>query len=345
MTKAHYLVLGGTGSIGYAVAQELLAQNEQVTLLVRNRQKAQGLFKQQPNLTIVEGDTKDLPLLKQLGAQATHIFHGINYPYNKWEGNMEEVTRNVIEAAAQNKATILFPGNVYNYGLTARPITETDHPNPNTREGAIRVRLEKLLQQAAAEGKCKVLLLRLPDFWGPNVTNEGVAPIFNGALTGKPMPWLVNLDIPHQLVYTPDAARVFYQLLQKAPSENFTLYNYGGEVVLSMRQLFQQIASLAGTTPRYKLYSKGFVRFMGLFIPVLRELKEMLYLYDQTIVLDDSKLKKALPGFRPTPLPEAIRTTLDWFREHYHTREELRKQPASGGAPGGKVRAEGLSTF
>jgi nucleoside-diphosphate-sugar epimerase len=308
-----FLVLGGTGSIGYAFAQELLQHNEHVTLLVRNTQKAGKLYGPHPTLQLVAGDAQDAALLKKLGAAATHIFHGINYPYGKWEEHMERVTQHVIEAAAENKATILFPGNIYNYGLTT-PITEESPFAPTSKKGVIRARLEEMLQQAAAQGNCRVTTLRLPDFWGPNVMNEGIAPIFKGALAGKAMPWLYRNDIPHQLVYTPDAARIFYQLLQLKPQEPYALYNYAGEVVPSIMEWQAQIAAAAGNLPKHKVYSKRLFKLLGLFMPDIREIREMGYLWENTILLNDDKLRRTLPSVPHTPMPQAIQETLEWFK-------------------------------
>ncbi len=103
------LVLGATGSIGYAVTVNLLARQLPVTILVRSRAKAVALFPNAPTLTIVEGDAQDMSLLSKLAADKNFIFHGINYPYNKWFGNMDTVTQKVIDAASINHATIVFP--------------------------------------------------------------------------------------------------------------------------------------------------------------------------------------------------------------------------------------------
>ncbi|MFT2009044.1 NAD-dependent epimerase/dehydratase family protein [Pontibacter sp. 13R65] len=311
--KHHYLVLGATGSIGYAFTQELLAQQEQVTLLVRNIRKAHKLFGAHPTLKIVEGDANNLQLLKELGAGVTHIFHGINYPYPEWQGNMHRVTGNIIEAAAVSKATILFPGNIYNYGLT-KNITESSPQAPCSRKGRIRAELEQMLQKAAEAGTCQVINVRLPDFWGPNVVNEGIAPIFKGALAGKAMPWLIRNDIPHQLVYTPDAAAAIYQL-SKLPQEGpYALYNFAGEVVPSIKAWQEQIATVAGSQPKHRLYGKRLVNMLSLAMPLMKEIKEMAYLWDNTLLLHDNKLRQALPQLNLTPMPKAIAETLDWFR-------------------------------
>ncbi|MDX5418962.1 MAG: NAD-dependent epimerase/dehydratase family protein [Hymenobacteraceae bacterium] len=309
------LVLGATGSIGYAFTKVLLEQRQTITILVRDRRKAEQLFGTHANLTIVEGDAQDTELLTRLGKQVTHIFHGINYPYDKWQGNMELVTQHVIDAAAANRATILFPGNVYNYGNIETPIKEDSPMNPNTRKGTIRVRLEQMLQQATKQGLCRVIIVRLPDFWGPNVMNEGIAPIFRGALKGEAMPWLYRNDIPHQLVYTPDAARVFYELVKIKPENPFAVYNYGGKVVPSIKSWQAQIAAAAGVKPRYKLHGKFLFKTLGLFMPIMREIAEMGYLWENAILLNDEKLRHTLPQLAHTPMPQAIQETLDWFRE------------------------------
>lgn len=311
----NFLVLGATGSIGYAFTKILLEQQEAVTILVRNRRKAEDLFGTPTHLTIVEGDAQDRELLIRLGGQATHIFHGINYPYDKWQGNMERVTRYVIAAAEANKSTILFPGNIYNFGCISTEIREDSPQNPCTRKGVIRVYLERLLQEAAQQGLCKTIIVRLPDFWGPNVMNEGIAPIFRAALQGKAMPWLYRNDIPHQMVYTPDAARVFYELVQLQPDTAFAVFNHGGEVVPSIKAWQAQIAEAAGHEPRYKLHPGWLFKTLGLVMPVMREIAEMGYLWENTLLLNDNKLRATLATVPHTPMPQAIEETLDWFRK------------------------------
>lgn len=316
------LVLGGTGSIGYAVTANLLARHLPVTILVRNRAKATALFPSAPTLTIVEGDAQDAALLNRLAADKhtapTHIFHGINYPYDKWFGNMDVVTQKVIDAARQQRATIVFPGNVYNFGNASEPIRENSRPTqPISRKGQLRVALEAMLERAANAGQCAVLNVRLPDFWGPNVLNAGVRPIFEGALNGKALPWLLNADIPHQSVYTKDAAEIIVRLMLRphAPGD-YEVWNYGGTTLPSMRWFFGQIAALTGRPLRVQVHSRLAVGFLGLFVPVVREVKEMLYLYENTVLLDDTKVRALFPDFRETPIRDALTDTLTWFAEH-----------------------------
>lgn len=332
------LVLGATGSIGYAVTANLLARRLPVTILVRNRAKAEALFPNEPTLTIVEGDVQDAQLLSRVVAGKDFIVHGINYPYDKWFGNMDRATQKIIDAAAlahskRGPATIVFPGNVYNFGNAREPIREDSRPAPVSRKGQLRVELETMLETAANAGQCRVVNVRLPDFWGPNVLNAGVKPIFENALTGKALPWIANADIPHQSVYTVDAAEIIVRLMLRSPNEManaapYEVWNYGGTTVPSVRAWFGQISALTGHPLKVQTYSRLMVSVLGIFMPILREVKEMLYLYENTVLLDDAKLRARFPDFRPTPINQALTDTLTWFAEHELKRPFAAQPPA-----------------
>ena len=52
-------------------------------------------------------------------------------------------------------------------------------------------------------------------------------------------------------------------------------------------------------------------RVMALFMPLWREILEMRYLWETPHGLDGSVLARWLPAFRATPLPVALRASLD----------------------------------
>ncbi len=313
--KSEILILGSTGSIGYAFAENLITKNIAITVLVRDVAKANNLFKSNPIVEIIKGDVQDLELLKKISANKKYIFHGINYPYDKWFGNMDTATMKVIEAASLNKALIIFPGNVYNYGNL--PLIKEDSPqNPCTRKGALRVELEKMLYEAANAGKCKVLNVCLPDFWGPNVLNEGIKPIFMNALNGKALPYMIRTDIPHQNVFTKDAAEIMVRLMQRGLEKPYENYNYGGYIHPTMKGFLNQISRIANAPEKITLHPKWLFSVLGIFMPVMKEVKEMLYLFEGTVILDDANVRKIFPDFKETPLNEAITDTLVWFKQN-----------------------------
>ena len=71
------------------------------------------------------------------------------------------------------------------------------------------------------------------------------------------------------------------------------------------------------------------VSALGLFLPVLREVKEMLYLYENTVLLNDDKVRAAFPDFQSTPMKQALTDTLAWFRDYEAARKNTEQHLAA----------------
>ncbi len=65
--------------------------------------------------------------------------------------------------------------------------------------------------------------------------------------------------------------------------------------------------------PRMSSVPDLLVRMLGLFNPLLREVAEMLYEFNEPFVVDSSKFVQAF-GDIATPHYEAVRHTLEWYR-------------------------------
>ena len=58
---------------------------------------------------------------------------------------------------------------------------------------------------------------------------------------------------------------------------------------------------------------KLLVNLIGLFNPAVREIKEVLFEFEEPFVVDSSAFESAFGG-HATPLDEAIPATVAWFR-------------------------------
>lgn len=315
--ETEILILGATGGIGYAVTCDLIDRGIPVAILVRDKSKALRLFGNSSVLTVYQGDVQDTALLNAISGDKKFIFHAVNYPYTEWFGNIDTATQKIIDAASLNNATIVYPGSVYNFGNTRFPIEEDTVPRPSSRKGELRVQLEEMMENAVLDGKCKVLIVRLPDFWGPNVVNHGTIPIFENALQKKAMHYIGNVKARHQFVYTKDAAAIIVRLmLIHSKLKPFEVMNYGGVTFSSASDFLYAVAEKAGAPKKIRVLNRFVISLMALFTPMMREVKEMLYLFENAVLLDDSKVRKLFPRFVPTPLPVAIAETLQWFHEN-----------------------------
>jgi nucleoside-diphosphate-sugar epimerase len=311
------LVLGATGSFGGAVALELLARGQLVRALVRDPAKAAARLGKRPDLELVAGNALDPIAVSQAARGAAVVVHGVNYPYDQWAPNMHVATENAIAAAEEAKALIVFPGNVYALGKpTGAPLNEAAANEPCSNKGALRAELEAHLRYSAEAGHSRVLILRAGDYFGPTVRNGLVDPIFANALHGRPIWGLGRLDIPHQWAYVPDLARAAADLIARAKAlKAFEIVNFAGHIALPARTFHQAVAAAAGhpklAVRRVPWWLMGLV---GRFKPVVHELMEMRYLFDEAVVLDDPRFRQLLPTFKATPLDAAIRETLDSYR-------------------------------
>ncbi|MBL7074285.1 hypothetical protein ISS37_03485 [candidate division KSB1 bacterium] len=71
----------------------------------------------------------------------------------------------------------------------------------------------------------------------------------------------------------------------------------------------------AGTKPNLGVMGRGFFRFFGLFVPDAREMVELMYEFEETLILNGSKFAGAFPSFKFTPHEDAVRQTVEWFRQ------------------------------
>lgn len=71
------------------------------------------------------------------------------------------------------------------------------------------------------------------------------------------------------------------------------------------------------------------LRVVGLWDGVVRELWELRYLFEESVVLDGAKLRRLLPGYADTPIDLAVRATLASYGTSRASRFACRRQPLS----------------
>jgi len=314
--KTHFLVLGANGSIGYAVTKALLSREIETTILVRDAARATKLFGIDPHLRVVMGDANDPELLRQLAMGKSHIFHGLNTPYEKWAKDMPWFTQYVIEAAEAAEAQLIFPGNNYNYGASTQPISEITPFQPNNDLGRARVRLEKQMKEASQLKRIQTLVVRLPEVWGPNVCNQSFEPVFAAALRGKAIPWLFNIDVAQQMIYNMDAGKAIVSLALKERHKAYEVVNVGGQLFSSMRDFFQKLSDNLQKPLKTKVMTGKTVALLARFHSGLKQVKTLAYKYNKTIMLDDALFQAKLPDFEYTDSETAMEETLRWFHNH-----------------------------
>lgn len=312
-TNTTALVLGATGGIGGEVTRQLRAAGWTVRAL--KRRAAPGTTPD--GITWIAGDAMHRDDVMAAAEGCSVIVHAVNPPgYRRWAELVLPMIDNSIAAAVAQRATIVLPGTVYNFGPDAFPLLREDSPQqPVTRKGAIRVELERRLQAATQLG-ARVIVVRAGDFFGPKAGNnwfsQGLVkpgrPVSAVALPGEP-------GIGHQWSYLPDVARTMVRLLEQKDSlEPFSVFHMEGHWDADGTQMADAIRRAVvrhgGSAPTVRKFPWWLVTALSPFVTTFRELREMRYLWREPVRMSNERLRAVLGDEPHTPLDDAVEAAL-----------------------------------
>jgi nucleoside-diphosphate-sugar epimerase len=165
---------------------------------------------------------------------------------------------NTIEACKRAKAKLVFLDNVYMYGRVAGPMTEGTPHNPCSKKGEVRARIATMLLDEVKAGSLEAMIARAPDFYGPETPN-GVANVlvFEPFSKGSTASWLVDADVPHSLIYTPDAARGVAMLADRASAWNQVWHLPTTPTPPNGRELITIAATEFGVKPKFRVLGRA----------------------------------------------------------------------------------------
>ena len=154
------------------------------------------------------------------------------------------------------------------------------------------------------------------------LTENGTVPIRE--LAGKTVRVLGKLDMPHTYTYVPDFGKglVLLGTHDEALGQTWHIPN---APTLTTRQILTLFFEEAHLRPQMGSIPDLMVRTLGLFNPLLREVAEMLYEFNEPFVVESSKFVRAF-GDIATSHREAIQQTLEWYRRRTQTPTVQRNQ-------------------
>lgn len=302
-------VLGASGRLSREVARAFHRAGWHVIAVTRS-----GDSDALANLEGIElraADALDQQALTAATAGADVIFNGLNPLYTDWAKKALPMAENALAAAEKHHALHLFPGNVYNFGSTLPETLTPETPQrPDHRKAHIRCEMEALFEQAAASGKARTTILRAGDFFGGDGTGSWFDLVI-AKRTGKNIfTWPGRRDIPHAWAYLPDLAEAFVRLAEKADSlPAFSHFHFGGHNVSGLEMHAAAEKALGRKLKRASL--PGIVlSIAGLFSAMMRETKEVFYLWQKPHRMDGSALEAVIGPLPHTPLDQAVHDAL-----------------------------------
>ncbi len=310
MSVKDVLIIGATGALGYSTTLEALAAGHRVRVLARN--PSSPLIP--AGVNVLKGTAESAEDLRRAVDGCAAVFYCLNVPIEEWETKLEALLGNTLRACKEAGARLVFPGNVWVFGKGApgEKVGESRGLNPVSRKGLIRARLERML----AESGASFTVVRLPEFYGPNVTNPLMGAPFEAALAGRTVYWFGgHPDVTVEYVYMPDAAKAMVVAGTAGGVDGETFHVPGcGET--TPRLFWGEAARLAGAGSRVRAVPAWALKAYGLFKSDAREFADILHLWSDPVLLDCAKYEARFGPVPRTPYEEGIRRTLAWYAEH-----------------------------
>jgi len=303
-------LIGASGSLGKSIATALSAKRMPYRVIGRSESSLRAAFGSDPLANIATWTIEAPESIHQslLGIDTAIYMVGVNY----WQFELHPLLmkRTLDGAISAGVKKLLLIGTVYPYGKPQSECVSEDHPRqPHTFKGRMRKEQEDIVLAAHDTGRIQTAVLRLPDFYGPDVDKSFLWSTFQAAKSGKRAQLIGPIDTPHEFVYVPDAGVTIVRLIAESRAWG-KAWNLAGAGVTSTRAMTDEIFAQAARKPKFMSAGKAMLRIFGLFNPMVRELVEMHYLQTSPVILDDTRLRNMLGDLPKTPYKQGIQETL-----------------------------------
>jgi nucleoside-diphosphate-sugar epimerase len=292
-------VIVGAGAVGSATAVLLAERGEHVRIISRR-----GGGPEHPAIERVAGDATDAERLTALANGAAALYNCASPQYHQWFTDWPPLAAALLSAAERSGAVLTVMSNLYAYGPVDGPISQktpfaATHPK-------LRLRGEMWNGALAAHdaGRIRMTEVRACDYIEANslLSSAIGKPLLAGSRGYAPCP----LDVPHSWTSIADCARTLATVAtdERAFGQAWLVPT---NPALTVRQLATRFAEVNGA-PKAKLMQIPYpvMWTVGLFMPVVKELRTTRYQFTSPFVIDSSATTEAF-GLEPTSMDAALR--------------------------------------
>jgi nucleoside-diphosphate-sugar epimerase len=289
--------------------------------VVRKSQGASGVA----GVEDVTADVSDPAQVARITEGASVAYHCVNPPYHQWKDLLLPMTRGLVAGLTKTQTRLVALDNVYMYGDTSK-MSERTVVAPRSQKGELRAEAASWMLDADRRGDLLVCVARAADFFGPNTPLGSIfgERFYQRVLSGKSGECFGDPDQLHSYSYTPDVAAGMVALGMSTATRG--VYMLPVQPAESTRHVMGRFFRALENDPGVSRVPTWVLRAMGIFNPIVRELPEMVYQWEQPYVLDDSRIRAEL-GVVPTPWDDAVAMTLSWAKRVYG-RDALRHNVA-----------------
>ena len=297
-------ILGANGTIGSELAKELTTYTDKIRLVGRNPKRINDTDELFP------ADLSDGQQVERAieGSEVVYLLVGFDYKLKVWQDKWPRLMRATVDACIKHHAKLVFFDNVYLYDKNAIPHMTEDSPvNASSKKGKVRQQIAEMMMNEIKNGKLEGLIARSADFYGPHNEKSVLQEMaYKNMKKGKSPMWMIDADKIHSFTYTPDAAKAVAIVGNTADAYNQLWHLPTSEEKITARQIIDLFNKEMGMSKKIKLMPMWMLKLLGIFIPILREMPEMMYQNDRDYYFDSSKFNKRF-SFTPTSYQDGVK--------------------------------------
>lgn len=297
------LVLGAAGRLGFRAAEAFRHAGWHVKGLVRP-QRGHAAPR---GIEIIEAISREEGIAAGRGCDV--VLNAFNPTITEWQRRALPLAYSAIAIAEENGATLLFPGNVWNFGADMPLVIDEHTPmRPSTRKGRMRVEIEQRIAEACDRGM-RAIVLRAGDFFGGGRGSWLDLVILKDMDRGR-LVYPGPFNAVHPWAYLPDYAETLVRLAERrrhfGACETF---GFPGHAVTG-NELIAAIEDVTRANFNVRRMSWWMIKSVGQMFRMGREIGELEYLWRVPHRISGDKLKGAISDIPHTPLGEALRASL-----------------------------------
>lgn len=301
-------ILGANGTIGKVLAAELKKYTSQIRLVSRNPKKVNETDELFP------ADLSDPAMVEKAieGSEVVYLVVGFDYNLKVWKDKWPNLMRATIDACKKHNAKLVFFDNIYLYDIHSIGNMVEDSPiNPPSKKGMVRMEIAEMLMNEVKSGTLTALIARAPDFYGPdNEKSFLIEVVYKNLLKGKRPNWFMDATKKHSFIYTPDAAKATAILGNTPDAFNQVWHLPTDPNSLTGQQWIDLFNKEMNTDKKVMVLPMFMLRLLGIFIPLMREMPEIMYQYDRDYFFDSSKFNARFQ-FTPTSYEMGVKQVVN----------------------------------
>lgn len=299
-------ILGSGGAVGKELAKALTKYSNQIRLVSRNPKKVNPddeLFT--ADLTNPEEVDKAIK-----GSEIVYVTIGFEYKAEVWEQIWVPFIESVIAGCKKHNSRLVFFDNMYMYDPHfLSDMTEETPIRPKSVKGQVRKQVAEKIMEAMKAGSLTALIARAPDFMAPanSILTESV---YRNFKKGKKANWLASGDRIHNFIYYVDAGKATAMLGNTPDAYNQVWHLPSLKEKLTGKQWAELFAKQMNVKGGISVLPSWMMPLVGLFIPIMKELKEMVYQFDRDYYFNSRKFEDRF-SYKPYSAEEAVKELID----------------------------------